>query len=417
MSRALVGDIIVGVRSMIPDMPAVLQPPPALPFQSGGAGDLPAANFYAFVSYLTPWGETTPAACVNSGSFVLNLASNLSIVVSAPPYFSQPAYTTVRVYIGTNPNQVEWSYQDFTNVAPGAGLLVTAIPAQAKPLQARNTAYMPDWDGNMFSATVIFSWLRDALRQAGDLTQGIYDATGISTTSGVAAYQLTGDWKKMTHAWFDGWPLDFGNKGDSFYRNKNTAVSGSVFVDMRGVASIVEYYMVPDRSGGTTILSSPMAATDTSAQVNDLSGFLLDYGLVQIGSEIMAYSSMNPGLSNILRGFGGTLTQAWPTGTAVQELNGRFAGYRYPIDTKPGMSLQPLDAPPAWEPKIQLFLESRYYQAMKKHKEASEARNTFNSEMKALSSQTLTLLGPQQVGGAWQREAVGSGMGGGWLIP
>jgi hypothetical protein len=414
----LVGDILMSVRTMIPDMPGVLQPPVlgsytlgttllSPPFGGQPASTLPAATYYLRFSLTTPWGESSASA--ESAAITINGTTNNAITISGTMPFGA---STLRAYFG--PQGAENQYVDITSLpinlnAPGTAGIVPNL----------NRAYLPDTDGTIFPAITVYSWLRDGLKSMADLCGGIYDTTGINTTAAIAMYQLNGDWKKITHAWVDGWPFELANKGEIFYRNKvTTSGSGIVVTDLRSNSSIIEYYPVPNRNGGRTVLTSAISTIDTDLPCATLGGFLLEYGLALVGTEMIAYQTLNgTSLAYCLRGLGGTRVAAWPIGTSVLELNGRFAGYRFPYLPRIGDSLTSLDCPPNWDTKIQLYMESRYRQAQRQFKEATELRNTFTQECRTLAASNRDMMGPKQVGEVQVNEVYSAGLGGGWLLP
>lgn len=408
----LIGDVIMAVRSIIPDMPTTY-PAPALPVVSVTAvagSTFPAGTYYVRCTVTTPWGESS--ASPESTAQVVTPGSVILLTGTYPL-----GATTLRVYFG--PQGAENQYIDFTSLP--ATITVGGTPVSTIP--NINRAYLPDTDGVVFPATTIFGWLRDGLKRMGSMAGAIYDTTGINTTPGYAMYQLLGSWRRMSHAWVDGWPYELANKGEIFYRNKVTTTGGGIVVtDIRSTNATIEYYPIPARGGGNTTSTSAIAITDTDIPCTTLGGYLLEYGLAQLGSgpsaEIIAYQSLNgTSLSGCLRGLGGTRAAAWPINTPVLELNGRFAGYRYPYLPQIGDSLFPLDCPPDWDTILQLYMESRYREAERRFADAKQLRDTFTSECRMLASSNRDLMGPKQIGDNWEPEGYGSGAGGRWLIP
>lgn len=409
---ALVGDVIMSVRSQIPDMPGTL-PPPALPAVSvvASAGStLPPATYYVRCSVTTPWGESS----ASSESTQLTVGNGQAIQVGVGLTTLPLGAATLRVYFG--PQGAENQFVDLTS-------LPAVIAANGTPgvVPVLNRAYLPDLDGTIFPAVNFYAWLREGLIKAADLIGGIYDATGINTTASYAMYQLTGSWKRMSHAWVDGWPFEFANKGEVYYRNKvTTSGSGIVVVDVKSSRALVEYYPVPDRTGGQTTLAAGITATDTMIPCTDTSGYLLEYGLAQVGSEIVAYQSIDSSnnMQGCIRGLGGTAAAAWSSGTAANELNGRFAGYRYPVPPAIGSSMQQLDVPPDWDTIIQLYVESRCRNAERRFKEANDMMAEFVRQCNDKKYDNATgMLGPKQAGEVFVNEVYNAGLGGGWLLP
>lgn len=397
----LVGDLIIGVRSIIPDMPGTLQTP-ATPSLAAIGGSIPAGTYTVLLTAINTWGETDTA----SASITLAGAGGIRVTFSAVP-----GATGYRVYIGSQYWQGTGSSIDISNLTNGT---INASPRI-------NRAWCPDSDGDIFPAITIYSWLREALNRASDITGGIYDATGVRTSTQVAMYQVGSQWKKFTHAWWDGWQLGLGNKGDAFYRNRIDATTGIVFTDVRGKNAIIEYYPIPNRTGGSGALVAGISATESTLQLNT-STFFLQYGLAQVDNEIVAYQSMTGGsLVGCLRGLGGTVAAAHSLGATVYELNGRFAGYRYATIPTLGSASQELDIPASWDAAMPLYLESRYREAERRFRESKELRDSFEAELKRTASSVRAglLMGPRQIGEQYVNEVYGSGakMGGGWMLP
>ena len=415
----LVGDLIISVRTLIPDMPGTLATPTTT-FYAGAVADpngtLTAASYYLRACAGSNWGVTS--ATPEFGPVGAGPGSAIIISGTFPP-----GAAFLRIYFG--PQGAENQYVDVTSLpatinSPGTPGVVPTV----------NRAYLADADGSIYPAATVFGWLNDGLKQAGDLIGGIYDCTGVNTTEGIAMYPLLGDWKKMSHAWVDGWRFETGNKGEIFYRTKTTTSGGGIVVtDTRAARSIVEYYPIPDRTGGQDVVSAPIAATDSTINGTDLSNFLLQYGLALIGTpatyttlpescEIIAYQQINGNqLTYCLRGLGGTYPKAWPAGTLINELNGRFAGYRYPRKVRVGDGNYTLDIPPNWDTIIQLFIESRFMEGQRRYKESNELRNMFRAECRQLAASNRDMMGPKQVGETQVNEVYNAGLGGGWLLP
>lgn len=402
----LVGDLIIGVRALIPDMPQTVPTPAAPVLAQVAGGALPLGTYTVQVTALTAWGET------DAGSAQITLAGgNQTIGVTLT---AVPLALSYRIYLAA-----QGLYWSTAALAFNITTLATGFPGVPPPI---NRAWLPDTDGSMFPAYNIYSWMREALNLASDITGGMYDATGVNSVSGTAMYQLGTQWKRFTHAWWDGWQLGLGNKGDAFYRNKITATTGIVFTDVRGLQAIIEYYPVPSRTGGQTTASGAVALTDTTINCANLSNFLLAYGLAQIDNEIIAYQSLNGGqLTGCLRGLGGTVAVAHNINAPVLELNGRFAGYRYATVPLVGSANNSLDVPQSWEAYLPLYMEAKYRTAERRFKEAQGILQQFESGLKrnASSNRQLMLTGPRQIGEQYLNETYGSGaaMGGGWLLP
>jgi len=417
----LVGDIIMSVRSIPPDMPGVVAPPalPTIAVVAAASSTLLAGTYFLRFSYTTPWGESS--AGTESAQQTVGAGQGINIVAIVPV-----GVATLRAYFGS-----QGAENQFVDLYPGAGGAVNitiSTPGAPGIVPNINRAYLPDTDGAVFPAITLYGWLRDGLKAMGNLVGGIYDATGINTTKAVAMYALLGDWRRFSHSWVDGWPFDLGNKGEIFYRNKvTTSGSGIAVTDTQGPRSIVEYYPVPDRTGGQTTTTANIAGSAVAVPCVSLSGFLLQYGLAMLGNpvvtspescEIIAYQFLNGNsLTSCLRGLGGTYQTSWPEGTPVLELNGRFAGYRYPRLPRVGDASRTLDVPPGWDVTLQLYMESRYREFERRFSDAKALRDAFAAECKTQKASNAGLLGPKQVGDIMVTEVYNAGLGGGWLLP
>jgi hypothetical protein len=57
---------------------------------------------------------------------------------------------------------------------------------------------------------------------------------------------------------------------------------------------------------------------------------------------------------------GGTIAQAWPSGTPLTECNIYLSGIRYPIHYSQGQATAQLNLPPAWIDALKDYLSSRF---------------------------------------------------------
>jgi len=420
----LVGDVIMAVRGILSDPPQVLAAPSLTAFTpsqlAASNPNLPSGTYSFQFAVLTPWGESNTAG-INATTVAVD-GSHLPQISGSFPIGA----TKLRVYFTPTPSVGVWYYIDIpsTQTFPFS---ITSLPVTVKAPNANNRAYMLDTDGTGFSVYTIYGWLRDGLKLATEQIGVMYDVTGVPTTDNIAMYQLIGDWKRFSHAWVDGWPYDFGNKAGIYYRNKvTTSGSGIVVTDVVSPIRVIEYYPVPDRTAGITTTNASVAATDTSIPGASFGGYELEYGLALISNpssgqtpEIIAYQLIGsgPNLGGVLRGLGGTQAQAWASGSTVQELNGRFAGYRYPTIPVVGQSLNTLDVPISWDVAIQRYMESRAREAQKYFKEAKDLMDQFSAICRTLKSSNTAMLGPKQTGENYPNEIYNAGLGGGWLLP
>lgn len=410
---ALVGDVIVSARSMIPDPASTLSASNIFSLSitsTAVASTLPvSSNYAAQVTVFTTWGESLPSI----ETVGINVDGGHSILVSGT---LPPGTTKLRVYFGPNGSGSENQFTEFTSLpatisAPGT----SGIPPTS------NMAYLPDSNGNFVGVQQIYAWFNEALNLASHITGGILDETGAGTTNGQPIYQLTGQWRKLTNMFYDGYDVYFGREREIFRRNAiNSYVGMSVSVTLTP-NTIVECFPQPNRTAGTGTLSGgPLSATATSLTYTPgASSFVLPVGLVQVGSEVMAYSTAQPptgGLSNLIRGLGGTVPAIHQNGETVTELNLRMKGYRMATLLAVGQSANQLMVPPGWDSLIPLYIESRFRQAEHEWKVAAELRKAFEEGMKANYMAFKQLQGPIQIGETRGNDAYGQGLGGGFLV-
>lgn len=416
----LVGDMIVRMRELGPD-PAPALGVPSTPFSGGvqvAGGLLGLGTYFWVMTQLTPWGESLAGT---EGSVVLAGANN-AIQITATLH---PAATAVRLYIGIL-SGAEQQYQQVA-VTPllltqnlivfnGANLLPGTPPT-------RSRAYMPDSDGAFVGAQTAYAWLGEALLALSKASQGVYDFTGMSSANGQPLYTLNGIWEDLDHAWYDGWIMDLGNKAQIYYRNRiATSIAGLMVFQKVADTMIVELFPQPNRNANTTTTTGAITAASSTIPLTT-SNFVLPMGLALLGTgptaEIVAYA-FNSGaqLTGVIRGCGGTVAQAWATGTVVTELNIRVSGRRIVTPYAVGSSASFIPAPPEWATWIPMYMLSRYRDAEGEHKLATEMRQEFMNFVNQLGKGNKQRGGPRQIGAGPQvGEVYGGTLGGGWLLP
>lgn len=411
---SLVGDVIISARELIPDVPQAVTPPTNATFTpsvvAAGGSTLPAGSYFMKFTLVNQWGETTSGPEFSG----LNVGANQGIQVAGV----LPSGTTgVKCYFGTLGAGLE-NQTILLTTLPGVISTPGTIGTAAPP--TRNRCWLPDSDGAFVGAYNIYRWLNEALDVASKATGGIYDATGVGTIVNQPVYQLTNSWVKFTYAWYDGWAMDKGRSSDVFRRSIVTGISNIVCnLRLLGGAQLVEVYPLPNRTSGQTTLTAQLNPTDTTATIA-ANTFTLPYGLALLGTEIVAYSGFSgpTTMIGLQRGIGGTVASTQANGSAVVELNLRFAGFRYATKYNVGDAAKTLQVPSAWETLLPVFVESRAREMEHLFQEAAGLRGGFETEMQRLASaskQAVATAG--QVGAFMQNEAYGSGLGGGWLLP
>jgi hypothetical protein len=117
---------------------------------------------------------------------------------------------------------------------------------------------------------------------------------------------------------------------------------------------------------------------------------------------------------------GGTIAQAWPTGTSVMEANIYFSGIRYPLHYQKGQSANQLQLPPAWIDALRDYLSARFKSAEQDVEGSQAMLKSFEQKCLGIKGNREVMSPRQvQVGGSTGPE-VAVGMGGyfgGVLIP
>ena len=362
---SLVGDVLMSLREQAGD------PPSSLPAPTGVAvTPLPtgALAIWFTVTQLTPWGESPASAEVA----VANGALGSTFTVAGTCSF---AATAIRVYFTLGGAGGEDRYLPYTIPAGGTGafsipfILSSAGIAQGFP-PARSSAWLPDTDGTSLSCAALYRWISEGMDVMTAITEGIRDVTGIPSTAGQAQYQVIGNWRSLTSGFFDGWPITFGNKSDIFRHSNVKGISGTAVMNQDSVVQQIELYPQSSRTSGIGALSSPITvASATIPYTPGATGWVLGFGLALLGPypadpslcELVYYSSnISNQLTQITRGMGGTIAQAWPSGTPLTECNIYLSGIRYPIHYAQGQATAQLNLPPAWIDALKDYLSSRF---------------------------------------------------------
>ena len=416
----LVGDLLIEVRELIPDLPRTLNAPTGATAaaQANAAATLPTANYYVKVVGVNTWGETLPSNEV--GPIAITIGVN-GIRVSTPTIASIPGATKVRVYFGTTAQQenqwAESSVVPFDILAPGN-------PGQP-PI--RSTAFYPDADGQFLSAYTLYRWLNSALEQASVVAGGIPDISGCMVTGNQPLYTLEGEWRKMDAAWYNGWPMSLGSRKDAFYFTRtSSSYPWVVIAQLVSNRVMVELQNIPVTSGAQTTLAAQLGLTDNQAQLTSTASFNTAINLVKIGTEICAFGNITgSNLVNLIRGLGGTVQSAWPQGTAVQELNFRFSGLRLHTSGQyqfvVGDALKTINIPTAWREPIVRYMLSKARTAEQDFSQQERDLQFFIQAIKGLMQGNRVVVGPRQIGGSSERDAItfpGLGSrGGGVIVP
>ena len=413
----LVGDVIQQFRDLAQDPPQGLTTPlitAIVPVTVAG-GSFPNGTSYVVVTLTTPWGET-----VASNEMTATLVGGQNgFQVQLGGYVAPPA-SGVNVYIGSAAGQenLVTRFSPLT-VAPTVSNFSGLIAATPPPT---STAFLPDTDGSYVRASACFRWLNDALRQGSRLMNGFIDYSGFPSVINFATYTVTGEWTRMIQPWYDGYPVALAPTSGFFKRNNVTSSilagwSVSFYNNQMGV----EVWPQPARTATQTTLASPIAATDTVANLTTTSGFLLPtYGMVQFGSEICAYNGISGSqLIGLIRGLGGTMPSAWQAGTVTNELNAFFQGRRvFNTQYTPGQAGYNLPIPAGMDGILVNFLMSKFLQTERDWAGAKQYMDTFTTSIKDYMRMNRQIAGPVQAGSKdYQFVVFGGTRFGGNVIP
>ena len=407
----LIGELIQEIREAITDQPQTLPAVSATVTTQAFANTLAPGTYAVIVTQRNPYGETlgsaeTTGLVVNSGQ-TIQVASTLL-----------PGAVAIRAYL-TLPGGVPGSEVQFmeSTVTPFA---ILTQPTNAGVPPTRNTAYLPDTDGHAFNATSIYRLINRALQLSSTVVGGLLDYSGVGTITNSPQYIVPGTWRKISSFWYDGYPLAMDDSGNYFRRNPITAaVLASVACSLFNNRMMVELWPQPARNAGSTTLATAMGPSDTFAITNFSGNFLLTNGFAKIGTEIVSYAgNINNVLLNLQRSLSGTVPQSWPVGTAVQELNAFWLGWRT-FDTvyQPGNSGITLPIPTEWNSMLVEYCLGRIKLAEQNVKDFTTLDQSFVKKMAQFNMSNQVQVGPRQVGDQQNSLEVFPNFGGGFVIP
>lgn len=394
----LVGDILLSAREAVPDLPGVLPAPGSeitFAAQGGSGNPFNAGTYFLVATYTNLWGETSVGP---ETSLALDGASSITVTVTASPFIS--FIVSLNVYLGYSAGGEIMLYNFAAPLTDPTYTIDTTTAVVVGTPPEGNCAFLPDTGGPVAGAGQIFRWLTDALNRLSSLNGGIPDQSGFSTQTGKANYQIPGDWQSLGNAWYDGYPLMMGSSSLVFRHNTITALSGMMSFTQVTDRLIVELFAQADRTAGVGSLSVNMTALDVVAQTAALDGWVLPFGLAQIGVpptyEVVSYTMEGDNLVSLVRGLGGTNPRAWLVGTPVLELNVQITGMRAPQLYAPGTANNSLTIPSSWVPLMHLYLLARYRRIEQQEDEASKLMKQFEDGAKE-ATKRKPVLGDRQI--------------------
>lgn len=423
----LVGDIVQAIREAITDQAQTLPPPdntPTVAQQQALTAVLPPGTYFVVVTFTTPWGETLPCAEFQVTITLPNNTFQVGPLAISGFTASNPSVTGVNVYIG---NAAGNEVQQYSFSGSGIGstvLLLSTTPVIYQAPPTRNTAYLPDSNGDAVSAATMFRWVCDALKLASQICGGLLDYSGIGSITGQPQYIIPQQWRKVSSCWYDGYPLDMDDAGNYFRRNAITAsVLSSVALSLATDRMMLEVWPQPSRTAAITTLAAPFNIGDLQATLTSTSQFLLTNGFAKIGNEIVSYSGISGNvLTNLVRALSGTVAASVAAGQPALELNLFWQGWRlYAPTFAPGSALQVIPVPVGWETMLPQYGLARMKLAEQNVAEYEKLKGMFTKDMSDWFRSTKVVVGPKQVPGGWvganTLETAGGGEGGGFVIP
>jgi hypothetical protein len=408
----LLGDIVMDVREAVTDLPQQTLPVPTLQTgQSIVACTLPPGNYLVVVTQRNNWGETIASA--ESGPTVVDATHGL--LITSPLL---PGATTIRAYL-TLAGGVAGSEQQFIESSVSPFTISTPLQNSGTP-PTRNTAYLPDMDGDAISASSLFRWINRGLELASQVAGGLFDYSGVSTVSGMPQYIVSGQYKRISTVWYDGYPLAMDDAGNFFRRNTITAsVLASVATSLLTDRMMLEVWPQPSRTAAQTTLAVALAAGDTQATLTSTAGFLLTDGFVNFGGEICSYNGIAGNvLQNLVRALGGTVAAAAPIGTPVSELNLFFQGWKkYAPNFQPGQSNVVVPVPVDWNSALFKYGLGRAKLAEQSVEDFTKLEQDLVKMFSDWNRTNKVTTGPRQVGEQTNSLEVLPSFGGGWVSP
>lgn len=414
---SLVGDVFFRVRADIPDLfgLAVLPPPTyAAALITDANSTLPAGQYYFTVTQRNNWGETLPGI---EGTLTSTGGQDIQITCAL-----LPGAVAVRVYLSLTGggSGTEIAFIESTT----GTVTISSLPVSAGIPPTRSTAYLMDSDGRIFGASTLYSWLNEALVNMSRAVGGIQDYSGVSTLVGQPLYVLPQQWLEISDIWYGGYWLK-GSQRNQFFRR--TVVQSDLLwgatVSVSSQQQVIEVFPQPDRNSGVTNTTANMVtAADTQVGISNPGAFLLPFGFAQIGTEIVAYSSVTNGImSGLIRGLGATGAQIWPSNTTVTELSLFWAGKRIfqPGFYTPGQALSVLAVPNGWEAILPLYMEAQSAKAQQDFQEHKQLSDQFFSECEKLALANKGVVKNVQVGGLFglRTPTFANTIAGGLVVP
>jgi hypothetical protein len=351
-------------------------------------GTLSAGTWYVVVTYLTPWGESTPSTEQNivladDQGFTATIA-NLS-----------PGATGARVYYGLQAgNEAQYQQFDLSALAPGDPTSFNIQISGAASLPPKySSAYLPDSDGNYVSAAIAYRWLNAALRKMGVQLGGIRDVSGVAWPSASAWAVLSQRWTEIENLWWSGWYQWVGRQEYTWMQNPITSVPGYATHWSNAGRDVIGLWPQPGSGPGTSLLTLSAGLGDP-IQVAAVGPFTFP-GMYQIDNEFIMASSFTatgPGgtgpfnLVGVIRGVGGTVAATHASSAVITQLITMFSGTRLAPDFSPGAAYTLLQLPAGWDVPLDRFMLARFREKEQNIQEARALDQEFDAWLENLRS-------------------------------
>ena len=470
-----VGDLIVRARNIANDPCQTLgQPVAPVPTVSVSTAGIFNGSVYGYITYLTEWGETVPSTEIGP-TVTANQAIALTDMV--PPY----AAVSGRFYWG----YASGAEQQYITFTPGTSALVGALGAIVVSGVApyKSSAYLPDTDGDLVSASEIYRWINAGQVALGRQAGGILDQTGVAMPAGNAEVVIPGWWLSIKYTWHNGWLVLPEQQSYTWLQAPVTGIPGISTLWRNGAKQVLGVWPQPSTAPASTILLLPMGATDNLANVESTSTFdgtdaimvvnlpllasatggfdsgmvglnitvqgaglagvplvttIANFvsanqislsnpaltgvsgaafvitgtagagaqgftapGMMQIDGEVMSYSNVtNTQITNIIRGYSGTIPTPHAEGAAVSQLIFRLLGYRMPVPVSLGQSANTLDLPQGWAEVLDYYLLSMFKQTEQDVDAAAKLMQQFQGGAILLREESIPLES-KQIGGLY----------------
>lgn len=251
----------------------------------------------------------------------------------------------------------------------------------------------PKIDGTAFTVNDLIRWINDAGRSM-CRAPIIQDWYGIPSIQGQDVYPLPSYITSVEQVWYDLLPLTRAAEIDSLFTSK--VVGRSWWQGPHSIHAVPRMYVfpAPDRSGVLTQLNGGITAAALSVTLDTTAAFK-QLGYFRLGTypdtyELCRYATLTSGtvLSNVLRGQGSTIANAWADNTVVQECNLFFKCFRLPRPiTSPD---DPIEIPePLW-PLIELYILSKVRETEQDHQTAQGMMSQFNGLVTQMADSAQT---------------------------